>query len=126
MLRIGLAMTLAAVFAASAQDTHISGDKIREHVKYLASDELEGRGVGTHGEKLATEYIASQLRTEGLKPEHVAPMAQHVQRDSAAVLFAVIPGWALWCDGIAFEDPVTKFSAHREYSTKEADIAQRS
>jgi Zn-dependent M28 family amino/carboxypeptidase len=68
MLRIGLAMTLAAVFAASAQDTRISGDKIREHVKYLASDELEGRGVGTHGEKLATEYLASQLRAEGLKP----------------------------------------------------------
>ncbi len=50
------------------QDLHISGEKIREHVKYLASDELEGRGVGTKGGKLATEYLAAQLRAEGVQP----------------------------------------------------------
>lgn len=61
---------LAAVFAlaGAAQDLHVSGNNLRAHVKYLASDELEGRGVGTKGEKLATSYIASQLQTEGLKP----------------------------------------------------------
>jgi hypothetical protein len=41
---------------------------MRAHVKYLASDELEGRGVGTRGEKLATEYLASQLKASGVKP----------------------------------------------------------
>lgn len=65
------------VFAASGlllaqdphtQDLHTSGEKIRAHVKYLASDELEGRGVGTHGAKLATEYIAAQLKAEGVGP----------------------------------------------------------
>ncbi len=55
-------------FGISAQDLHVSGDKIRAHVKYLASDELEGRGVGTRGENLATNYLASQLQAEGIKP----------------------------------------------------------
>lgn len=51
-----------------AQNLQPSGNSIRAHVKYLASDELEGRGVGTNGEKLATNYLASQLQSEGLRP----------------------------------------------------------
>ena len=52
----------------SAQQLHVSTDRLRASVKYLASDELEGRGVGTNGEKLATNYIATQLQAENLKP----------------------------------------------------------
>jgi Zn-dependent M28 family amino/carboxypeptidase len=52
----------------SAQHLQVSGEKIRAHVKYLSSDELEGRGVGTRGGKLATDYIAAQLEAEGVKP----------------------------------------------------------
>src|SRR5947209_5487447 len=63
-----LALSFALCAAASGQDIRISGEKIRAHVKYLSSDELEGRGVGTRGEKLATDYIAAQLQTEGVKP----------------------------------------------------------
>lgn len=62
------ALPLILAFAALAQAPQISGDRIREHVKYLASDELQGRGVGTQGEKLATEYIASQFQKIGAKP----------------------------------------------------------
>jgi len=54
--------------AFGAQNLHISGDKLRAHVQYLASDRLEGRGVGTNGEKLATQYIADQLRASGVAP----------------------------------------------------------
>lgn len=56
------------VSSGASQNLHISGEKIRAHVKYLASDELEGRGVGTKGEKLATDYIASELQAQGVKP----------------------------------------------------------
>jgi hypothetical protein len=56
----------AAVSAANLGD--VSGDRMRAHVKYLASDQLEGRGVGTRGEKLATEYIAAQFASAGAKP----------------------------------------------------------
>jgi Zn-dependent M28 family amino/carboxypeptidase len=62
-----LAGALIALSAA-AQDLHVSGEKIRTHVKYLAKDELEGRGVGTRGETLATEYIAAQLKVKGVNP----------------------------------------------------------
>jgi Zn-dependent M28 family amino/carboxypeptidase len=67
MFGIGIAIAAVTTLAISAEDVHISGEKIRAHVKYLASDKLEGRGVGTSGEKLATEYIASQLEAEGVK-----------------------------------------------------------
>lgn len=52
----------------AAQQFNVSTAKIREHVKYLSSDALQGRGVATHGEELATRYIASQLRAEGVEP----------------------------------------------------------
>jgi Zn-dependent M28 family amino/carboxypeptidase len=52
----------------SAQTAEISGERIRAHVKFLASDLLEGRGVGTHGGDLATEYIATQFQLVGAKP----------------------------------------------------------
>jgi hypothetical protein len=60
----------ALLFASTGFSQHleVSGARLRAHIKYLASDELEGRGVGTRGEKLATDYLASQLQAEGLKP----------------------------------------------------------
>src|SRR5882757_6916753 len=64
-----LAATLASfVLNLHAQDASVSGDRIRAHVQYLAGDRLEGRGVGTNGEKLATEYIAAQLKAAGVSP----------------------------------------------------------
>src|SRR6202041_1013981 len=59
---------LLAAAAFSADTTDVSGERMRAHVKYLASDQLEGRGVGTRGEKLATEYIAAQFDSAGAKP----------------------------------------------------------
>jgi len=35
--------------------------------RYLSSDELEGRGLGTHGLDLAADYIAAQYRQYGLQ-----------------------------------------------------------
>ena len=61
-----LALLVAAVSTAQVGD--ISGERMRAHVKFLSSDLLEGRGVGTRGEKLATEYIASQFEVIGAKP----------------------------------------------------------
>src|SRR3954451_25419864 len=52
----------------SAQDTSISAQRIREHTRFLASDLLEGRGVGARGGEIATEYIATQLALAGAKP----------------------------------------------------------
>src|SRR5579862_6720902 len=46
----------------------ISGPRYLEHVKYLASDELKGRGNGTPELDKAADYIASQFRLWGLRP----------------------------------------------------------
>jgi Zn-dependent M28 family amino/carboxypeptidase len=46
----------------------ITEQAIRPHLAFLASDQLEGRGTGTKGEKLAAEYIADQLQSAGVAP----------------------------------------------------------
>src|SRR5581483_4996950 len=66
MGRFGIYLLIAAALVAQTAD--VSADRIRDHVKYLASDQLQGRGVGTPGEKLATDYIAEQFRMIGAKP----------------------------------------------------------
>jgi Zn-dependent M28 family amino/carboxypeptidase len=63
---IGL-MVIVAVLAFG-QDASISAERIREHVKHLSSDQMEGRGVGQKGGQLATEYIADQFKLAGAKP----------------------------------------------------------
>src|SRR4051812_47654815 len=54
-------------FGCSAQN--INTKKIRQHIKVLSSDSLEGRGTGTAGEKLAIAYIQDQFRQIGLEPK---------------------------------------------------------
>jgi Zn-dependent M28 family amino/carboxypeptidase len=64
------AATLFIHLPAHAADATppISADRIKSHVEYLSSDRLEGRGPGTRGEILATEYIADEFKKAGLKP----------------------------------------------------------
>ncbi len=42
---------------------------LQAHVNYLADDKLEGRLVGSPGEKLAMEYIKEQFQHSGLEPK---------------------------------------------------------
>jgi hypothetical protein len=67
MMKI-LLIGLGALTGLQAQHPDISPDRIRAHVKFLSSDLLEGRGPGTRGGELATEYIATQFALSGLKP----------------------------------------------------------
>jgi hypothetical protein len=71
-------MTLLAPFALlllaapptpeSAALASIRPEAIRGHIRYLASDLLEGRGTGTRGYDLAASYVASQFESVGLEP----------------------------------------------------------
>ena len=63
-----LLIGLGALTCLQAQHPEISADRIRAHVKFLSSDLLEGRGPGTRGGDLATDYIATQFALAGLKP----------------------------------------------------------
>ncbi|MFM9944912.1 MAG: M28 family peptidase [Bacteroidia bacterium] len=42
--------------------------RIQNHVNYLASDRLEGRGTGSPGEKLSADYIAQQFKKNKVSP----------------------------------------------------------
>ena len=46
----------------------ITAPEVLAHIKYLASDELKGRGSGTPENDRAAEYIAGKFRAYGLKP----------------------------------------------------------
>ncbi|HSW49153.1 MAG TPA: M28 family peptidase [Bryobacteraceae bacterium] len=63
-----LILLLSALICASAQTQEITGERIRAHVKFLSSDLLEGRGVGTRGGQLTAEYLAAQFALVGAKP----------------------------------------------------------
>lgn len=63
-MRIAILLYLA--LPAAAQVNVIEAARIRPHVKFLSSDLLEGRGVGTRGGQLAVDYIAAQLASMGL------------------------------------------------------------
>ena len=44
-------------------------NNLQTHIGYLTNDRLEGRRVGTNGEKLAMDYIKSQFERNGLEPK---------------------------------------------------------
>src|SRR5205809_6825783 len=69
ILLFGIALTLSVWLTrvGSAQDDPIV-ERMRKDVTFLASDECEGRGVGTKGLDKAAEYIAAQFARSGLKP----------------------------------------------------------
>jgi aminopeptidase YwaD len=46
----------------------VSQRALREEIKYLSSDPLQGRLTGSTGDSLAAEYIKSKLISYGLKP----------------------------------------------------------
>ncbi len=82
---LGLTLAIAAVSAgARAGDGDDDGDRpdspldralagiepgrILSHIKVLASDEFDGRGPGTEGERKTVAYLTEQFRSMGLKP----------------------------------------------------------
>ena len=46
----------------------ITQEEIKQHIRYLASDSLEGRRSGEKGDSLAAMYIAERFKKFGLKP----------------------------------------------------------
>src|SRR5437868_5168381 len=54
--------------AAQAAIKSVDAERIRQHVRFLSHDLLEGRGTGTRGGDIAAEYIATQFALAGLKP----------------------------------------------------------
>ena len=77
MLRVGAVVTCSLVLISAAA-WPVRGDSLPEtkvrlldDAKYLASDELEGRGVGTNGLTVAANFIRDQFAKAGLAVDRV-------------------------------------------------------
>jgi len=57
-----------AFAVASAATPQFSAQRLSDHIKYLASDELEGRFPGLIGERLTLAYLQAQYEAMGLEP----------------------------------------------------------
>jgi Zn-dependent M28 family amino/carboxypeptidase len=68
--KLGLVVTMAWVGAAFATEpaVPIEATRLSDHIRILASDEFEGRGPATEGEKKAVAYISDQMKQIGLVP----------------------------------------------------------
>ncbi len=62
---VALALALTSPRSAGASDL---AKRFQAHIDFLASDELQGRGVGSPGIERAAEYIADRFRDIGLSP----------------------------------------------------------
>jgi hypothetical protein len=59
---------LALPEGAERAGASITPEALRTAVTRLASDEMEGRGPGTDGNRLAREYLVGQLERLGYEP----------------------------------------------------------
>ncbi len=62
------AVFLYSCFYFGTTSPQIDERDLYNHLKYIASDKLEGRRAGTKGAELAGDYIAKQFKKFGLKP----------------------------------------------------------
>ncbi len=60
---------IAAEKASKAEEAGAIEGRLADTAKYLSSDALEGRGVGTKGLDQAADYIAARFREIGLKTD---------------------------------------------------------
>ncbi|MFA5910431.1 MAG: M28 family peptidase [Vicinamibacterales bacterium] len=67
-LILGIVATAFLVATPHAQTATAVQSRTRTHVETLASDKFEGRLTGSPGEKLAGDYIISELKRIGAKP----------------------------------------------------------
>jgi len=67
------AALIAFILQVNAQtsDPEVTAKDLKTHLRYLASDELQGRGSGTEGNRKAAEYIVAELRRYGIAPAGV-------------------------------------------------------
>jgi len=67
-LTLFASVALLALSAGGALAQQAEGPRLNEHVRVLASDAFEGRGVATPGEQLTVDYLVGQFQALGLEP----------------------------------------------------------
>ena len=67
-LLLATALIAAPMLAHAADAPKIDPAKLSQHIKVLSSDEFEGRGPATEGEKKTVAYVTEQMKAIGLEP----------------------------------------------------------
>ncbi|HEX4229683.1 MAG TPA: M28 family metallopeptidase [Bryobacteraceae bacterium] len=80
-----LAITLTAGLALAATNWDAAGKQWWAHVQYLASDDLQGRDVGSPGFDKAANYVAREFEKAGLKPGAGTSYFQPVAFESVVI-----------------------------------------
>jgi len=118
-----LAQTKKKAPVAEAPLPMVDKEKIRAHVKYLSSDELEGRGTGQRGGDMAADYIGKQFALYGLKPAgdngtffQEVPMVGVKTLPDTTIKFVVASGESFEAKNL------TEFVTNNESQTETADI----
>ena len=97
LARLGVAALACVLVAAKPAPLPVddaAATRIRGHVQFLASDELEGRETGSRGYNIAAAYVASQFASMGLKPAGIGGLYQQVHSAGdarAATVIRIIP-----------------------------------
>ena len=73
-----LTTILAQIIIGQDLSSKLDSTKIRSRVVKLSSDEFRGRAPGDPGGKLATQYIADELKAAGVKPASKGRYFQNV------------------------------------------------
>src|SRR5690606_37622050 len=63
-----LALMTSVAAPALAQDVPVDVARLSEHIRVLSSDEFEGRGIGTEGERRTIAYLSEQFAAHGFEP----------------------------------------------------------
>ena len=63
-----IVVVLSGIIFAQNNNPEITAKEIKDHITYLASDELEGRMTGTKQLYIAAEYLKKEFESYGLKP----------------------------------------------------------
>lgn len=63
-----LIIVLTGIVSAQKNNPEITADEIKDHITYLASDELEGRMTGTPELYKAADFLKNEFESYGLNP----------------------------------------------------------
>ncbi|MFZ1613274.1 MAG: M28 family peptidase [Holophaga sp.] len=78
MNRVWLLVWVASL-SLLAQPPVVQEAPLRAHLSFLADDQLEGRGTGSRGGRLAVRYLEAQLQALGLQPANGDSFVQAVK-----------------------------------------------
>jgi Zn-dependent M28 family amino/carboxypeptidase len=116
-------LAAGVLFADKTHLPKIDPLRIRTTVKYLSSDELEGRGTGQRGGDAAANWIAEQFKSYGLKPAgsnggYFQDVPMVGVRSLPATTFAFVPANGSPVELKNLDDYVTS----NETQTESADV----